>query len=82
MSETATLIRAEQVVTDDLIECITQSPDEPSPPEFLDVCTIKADLIACSFRCPEECGGHPICRPCFELARQRGDLYPRSTPDA
>ena len=61
-------------------ECITQSPDEPAPPEYLAVCTVEAELLACSFRCPDECGGHPICRPCFDLAHERGELHPKDAP--
>lgn len=72
---TAIIESPEQAVTERWFECITQSPDEPSPPEFLAVCTVDAELLACSFRCPFECGGHPICRPCFDLANQRGELH-------
>lgn len=58
---------------DEWFECITQSPDEPSPAEFLAVCTVSADLLAESVNCTEAgCGGHPICRPCYELAVERG----------
>ena len=49
------------------IQCITQDPNEPAPEAYLLVCTGRGDLIADSVLCPPECGGHPICRPCFEL---------------
>ena len=70
---TATLLRSEDAPTDDWFDCITQSPDEPAGTEYLAVCTVKADLLAESVNCTEAgCGGHPICRPCFDIAVQRG----------
>ena len=61
----------------DWFDCITQSPDEPAGPEYHVVCTVKADLLAESVNCTAAgCGGHPICRPCFDLAIERGLVVP------
>ena len=53
------------------IPCVTQvekhtlSKNNP----FLIVCTKTAELIYSGPRCPPECGGHPVCRACYNLAR-------------
>jgi hypothetical protein len=54
------------------LPCITQDPSEPAGPEYLAVCTGFGELLGRSFHCPPECGGHPICRPCYELAQANG----------
>lgn len=55
------------------IPCLTQDPREPAGQRYLDVCTSVGDLVATSIYCPdEECGGHPICRPCYTLALREG----------
>lgn len=60
------------------IECVTQHPDEPAGPDFHAICRGTADLIATSIHCPSEaegeCGGHPICRPCWVLCVEKGML--------
>lgn len=58
--------------TVDLPLCITQDAKEPASPDFLAICTTHATEIACSRNCPDECGGHPICRPCLALASTKG----------
>lgn len=67
------LVTESAQTADDWFVCITQSPEEPAAQEYLDVCTVKADLLAESSRCVEAgCGGHPICRPCYGLGVERG----------
>jgi hypothetical protein len=57
----------------DSLHCITQDPEEPAPPEFLAVCDDNPVDVMTSRNCdPTDCGGHPICAPCLELARQTG----------
>lgn len=56
------------------ILCITQDPTEPAPAESLAVCAKTADRFARSRYCPDNCGGHPICQPCYDLSIERG-LY-------
>jgi len=60
--------------TADLPMCITQDPEQPAAPDFLDVCAVNATEIACSIHCPDECDGHPICLPCLALAAMAGML--------
>jgi hypothetical protein len=58
--------------TDDL-HCITQDPEEPTPPEFLAVCDDNpVDVMTSRYCAGHNCGGHPICAPCLDLARQTG----------
>jgi hypothetical protein len=62
-------------VDTDAIHCITQDPYEPVGPEFLEVCDDNPVDVITSAYCAKnapECGGHPICAPCLELARKRG----------
>ena len=56
------------------IACITQDPKEPAPEAYLAVCTGRGDLIADSVYCPPECGGHPVCRPCYDLGVMSGHI--------
>lgn len=53
------------------LPCITQDPTEPAGPEYLAVCTGYGELLGRSIHCPPECGGHPICRPCWELSQAK-----------
>ena len=61
---------------DTLIPCITQDPKEAKYDiaDYLAVCTKVAALMATSIYCPPECGGHPVCRPCYALAKIKGAL--------
>lgn len=61
------------------IPCITQDPGEPAADMYLEICEGVAFTMATSVRCPVEetetlipCGGHPICKPCFDLAVELG----------
>lgn len=56
------------------IECVTQAEwYEPLAAPYLEVCTVAAEVIATSRNCPaDECGGHPLCGPCYELGTSRG----------
>lgn len=57
------------------IECITQDPAERALADagYLAACTGSADLMALSRNCVGTgCGGHPICRPCFEVGKSLG----------
>lgn len=56
------------------LECITQDAKEAAiAPDYVSICTIRADLMACSVHCAGTgCGGHPICRPCYTLGVERG----------
>jgi hypothetical protein len=65
------------------IQCVTRDPGEPAAARYLAVCTGRADLIARSRRCVDaeagtgnHCGGHLICRPCFDLAVADGSVVP------
>lgn len=64
-----------------VIECVTVAERNIAAPAYLAVCTGEGDLIAVSRRCPGEdegeCGGHPICRPCYELGVVKGLIAPR-----
>lgn len=54
-------------------ECITQGKGEPAPSAFLAVCVGRATEVACSVHCEGTgCGGHPICKPCLDLAVTTG----------
>jgi hypothetical protein len=57
----------EQTV-DSWLHCITESADEQSvgTDDFLAV------RLSTSIHCHPECGGHPICAPCYELLKQKG----------
>lgn len=66
-------------------ECVTRAEREIASPDYLAVCTGIADLIATSLHCPGEtdagtCGGHAICRPCFDLGVERGLIEPEALP--
>jgi hypothetical protein len=57
------------------IPCITQDMREAlaAGPDYLAVCTGTAELISTSIYCEGTgCGGHPVCRPCYELGKERG----------
>jgi len=56
------------------ISCLTQDAREQAfaDPEFLTACTREATSIATSVFCTPECGGHPICGPCLQLALRNG----------
>jgi len=57
------------------LRCVTQDPLEPAAPQYRAVCTETADRIANSAYCPPElCGGHPVCNPCYALAKREGLL--------
>jgi hypothetical protein len=73
MTDPATFAPAVPATEDgQLPDCITQAPNEPAGPDYLAICAIHATEIADSIRCPPECGGHPICKPCLALAVERG----------
>ncbi|ANN16220.1 hypothetical protein SD37_11590 [Amycolatopsis orientalis] len=54
------------------LHCITKDPREPAAPEFLEICDDTPVHLVCSRYCPDECGGHLICDPCFRLGIERG----------
>lgn len=55
------------------IACISQDRSQAVPQEYLAICTETADLLANSTYCEGTGrGGHPICRPCYDLARLTG----------
>lgn len=56
----------------DDLHCITQDPREPEDPAFLAACDDNPVHVSCSIHCPPECGGHPICDPCYRLALETG----------
>lgn len=86
MTEPVTITPPAAAALGDL-ECITRSPGEPAPARYLAVCTGRADLIARSRNCVDaergtgsQCGGHAICRPCFDLAVAEGRIVPDAAP--
>lgn len=62
----------------DGLDCITQDGVEALlAPDYLAICSVRADLMACSRYCQGTgCGGHPICRPCYDLGIERGLIEP------
>jgi len=54
------------------LECITRGPGEPVGAEFLAICDNNPMHVTCSRFCPPECGGHPVCDPCYRLGVARG----------
>lgn len=61
--------------SDDKIHCVTQHPRERqwASAEFLEVCDDNPVDVITSRNCVGTgCGGHPICAPCLELAREKG----------
>lgn len=75
MTELQTLPASSPEIGSDALHCITQDPKEPADPEFLAVCDDNPVDIITSAYCRKyapECGGHPICGPCLELAREMG----------
>ena len=64
--------RAETSAGTNQLECVTQDPREPAGPDYLAVCTKVGTEISDSIHCPPECGGHPVCVPCLDLAILKG----------
>lgn len=56
------------------IPCVTLDTTEgPLRHRYIDGCVGLAELVAASIHCPDDkCGGHPICRPCYDRAKREG----------
>lgn len=68
-------------MTDDII-CVTQGSEESGSFKYKAICTKRADLLATSIHCVGTgCGGHPICRPCYELSVKTGLVVPTEEKD-
>jgi hypothetical protein len=58
----------------EFLPCCTRDPQEPASQRYLDVCTGVAWAVVTGQNCEEDCGGHPLCRPCLDVAKATGWL--------